>query len=368
MSPAANTLLLLCTFNNDNISTMTATWNGNSMTKDTSKSDAGSLFGYLFSIYEAAGGTHNFVVSSSSTDIWLRAVSLTNMKNAAPEAVSNAAGSGTTTTATITTLTADSVHIAFMLSEGGAGSPGGGTQDLVGTTKNLWGGSPLNKASPGSSSLTATGSSGPWCVGSGAYLAQTTTTYNQDVIATTAVSGTMTQLKTILQAITATPAVSASIATVKNAVAELIATATMSASVLKQMTMSLTATTAVSADILAQRVFLQALDAITAISASVETSISKLLAATTAVSASVDKTFSVSQLISATTNITASIEATRGVVLEAIAAVSASMTTAIGKTLVATITIIGKVSAPFYRTKYPSHEDASDYEVKYPHD
>lgn len=193
-------------------------------------------------------------------------------------------------------------------------------------------------------------------------------TFNQAVDATTAITASTAPLKTILQAISANTGITASVATVKNAVAALTANIAVSASVIKEMALTLSATAAVSATTLAQRVFLQSMDAITAISATIETGIAKVLSATTAVSASIDKNFNVSQLLSATTNITASVDSVRGVVLEAITAISATMTTAIGKTLSATISIIGKVRPEFWRTKYPSHEDGGDYEVKYPHD
>lgn len=195
-----------------------------------------------------------------------------------------------------------------------------------------------------------------------------TTQYDQAVNASVAVSASMLTPKTIVRTLDATATGSASVAMIKDFVRTLEATASITAQALKGLAMELSASTSITASILAQRAYLVAMNAAVAVSASTQTAIGKLLEATASVSATLTKTFSVAQLLSATASITATLEAGREKVLEAAVAVSSTIQTAIGKTLTANVSIIAKVFAPFWRTKYPAHGDGDDYDVKYPHD
>lgn len=246
----------------------------------------------------------------------------------------------------------------------------------------------------------------------------TTTTYNQSVTATTAVTGKVT--KGLSKTLIATSAISSSV--LKQLTRSIVATTAVTGRVLKQMSKTLIGTTAVTASMVATKVYLQALTATTAITASITKIPGKLLSASTAVSASIAKvsmlartltattvvtgaiTKGLSKTLAATTAVTTSITKTPNLVLRATTHVTASISNTLAKVLVATThvtatliagrtvimtatvtttatigktvgkllkvttSITAKILAPFWRTKYPSHGDEDDYQIKYPHD
>lgn len=244
------------------------------------------------------------------------------------------------------------------------------------------------------------------------------TEYNQSITATASISASV--IKQVPKTIIATSTITGNV--FKGLSKTLIANATATASMVKQMSKSLIAEVAVSASMVATKVYLQALTATANVSAAITKIPGKLLTATSTVSASIDKTFSITKILTATASITADIRkglsktliATTNVsgsitkipakILTATTNVSASISSGLAKVLVATAnvsasivagravimiatanvaatitktphklltvvaTIVAKIRAPFYRTKYPAHGDGDDYEIKYPHD
>lgn len=187
---------------------------------------------------------------------------------------------------------------------------------------------------------------------------------SKTLIGNVAVSASMVATKVFLQTLTATTAITASITKIPGKL--LTSTTAVSASIAKQLTLvrTLTATTAVSGVITKQ--MSKTLTAAAAVSAAITKTPGKLLTATTAVSAAITK--QAGKLLTATTHVSASIIAGRAVIMIATTAVGATITKTPQKLLQAIITIRAIVRAPFWKTKYPSHEDGGDYEVKYPHD
>ena len=246
----------------------------------------------------------------------------------------------------------------------------------------------------------------------------TTTTYNQSVTATTAVTGKVT--KGLSKSIIATSVISGKV--LKGLTRSIVATTAVTASMVKQMAKTIIGTTAVTASMVATKVFLQALTATTAVTASITKipgkllnvstavsasvakslalartitattavtgaitkGISKTIVATTAVAASITKTPGIilkattvvtgkimtgyAKILTATTNVSATLVAGRAVIMTATVATTATIGKTAGKLLAVTTSITAKVLAPFWRTKYPSHGDEDDYQIKYPHD
>lgn len=196
------------------------------------------------------------------------------------------------------------------------------------------------------------------------------TEYNQSLDATTTATASMLTPKTIVQTIAASVTGTASMSLIKDFVRTLSAGATATASMLKGMAMTLGAAVTGTASLTAERVFLVAMDAVVSATASMTKAIgyARTLGATVAATASITKNVALSVVMSAGATITAAITAGREVTMNAAVAVTATVASAIGKTLDVTVSIIAKISAPFWRTKYPAHGDEDDYEIKYPHD
>lgn len=241
------------------------------------------------------------------------------------------------------------------------------------------------------------------------------TTYNQDVIATSTVAASV--LKGMSKVLTAGSTVNASV--LKQLSVALSASTAVTASIVKQIAKELAVTAAVTASMTAIRVFLVAMDAAANVTASIAKVPGKVLEATSNITASVTKTLSLSRtltaaanvtaevdktlskiltasanvaasitkipgkvlaatasitstietvqakVLTATANVTASIESSRAVVMEAAATVTATITKTPHKILAVVVSIIAKVKAPFYKTKYPSHGDGGEYNIKY---
>lgn len=187
---------------------------------------------------------------------------------------------------------------------------------------------------------------------------------SQTLIATATVTAAMTAMKVFLQALTATVNVTASIAKTPGKL--LTATSTVTASVAKSLSIvrTLVATASVTGIVLKR--MSKTLVATTAITAVVTKTPGKLIRATANVTASVAR--SVAKVLVADVTVSATIDAGRAVIMIATATVTAVITKTPGKLLTAVASIIAKVSAPFWRTKYPAHGDGEDYEIKYPHE
>lgn len=196
------------------------------------------------------------------------------------------------------------------------------------------------------------------------------TQYDQTISATVAMAASMLTPKTIVQAVSASVAGSASISMIKDFVRTLDAGATATASVLKGLAQTLGATVEVTASMTAERVYLVAMTALTSATATIDKTVAyvRTLGATATATASMARQIATSVAMTAETTITATIELVREIVMTATVTTAATMTTMIGKTLDAGVSILAKISAPFWRTKYPAHGDEDDYEIKYPHD
>lgn len=244
------------------------------------------------------------------------------------------------------------------------------------------------------------------------------TTYDQAVTATTSITGSL--IKGMSKTLTVSPAVSGSV--LKQMAKSITASVATTANMVKQMAKTLTGNVAVTASMVATKVYLETLEAIASVTASitkfpgklltgtatvtgaitksltlsrtlqatatitssvtkglskaltvtvgVTSSITKIpgkiLQATAAVSASIDKIQA--RVLTATASVTASIEAGRAVIMTATVATTATVEKTVGKLLAITLSIIAKISAPFYKEKYPAHGDGEDYEIKYPHE
>lgn len=245
-----------------------------------------------------------------------------------------------------------------------------------------------------------------------------TTTYNQDVIATA--TATASIIKGMSKTVSATATATASV--LKQMSVSMSAGASVAASIVKQMAKELLANVSSTAQMTATKVYLETLEAIatvtgaitkipgkllsstSTISASVATALnlsrtlqatasvtasvvkglSKTLEATTSVAGSITKVpgkllsavasvtaaieTAQAKVLTATATITATVEASRAVIMTATTTVTADVSKVVGKLLSVTASITAKILAPFWRTKYPAHGDGEDYEIKYPHD
>lgn len=396
----------------------TPTLEGVNMTQVESAITGTNRRGTLWYIPNISAGSQTLSISPSSISnrySWGFVV-LENVATSSPVDVSGVGGQ-TTATSRTATLSLTQANSAMIMANYNLYDAGTNSTKLFGTgdDQNLF--SNCDEKTTGNFSMTATSSSSE-----NAFIAVAfkvgSQTYNQSVIATTAITAAV--VKQIPKTLVATSTITGNV--FKNLSKTLVASATATASMVKQMSKSLIAEVAVSASMIATKVYLQALTATANVSAAITKIPGKILTATSTVSASIEKTFSISMLITATASITANVVKglsktiiattnVSGVVLKtpaktltAITTVSANVSSQLAKILVATATItadivagravimiatanvaatitktpqkilvaitsiVAKIRAPFYRTKYPSHGDGSDYEVKYPHD
>jgi hypothetical protein len=198
---------------------------------------------------------------------------------------------------------------------------------------------------------------------------------SKELTVTIAATASTLAERVYLQALTATIEAAADIAKIPGKA--LTATAEMTASLEKtlELLLSITATTNITASMTKQ--MQSALTATAATVATVTKVPGKLLQATATTVASMTK--QMQEALTATATIVATTDLVRLVTLTATTAVTASFITLMGKTLSATARIRASVSAPFWRPKYPvqgdtystrfsSHGDGADYEIKYPHE
>ncbi len=178
------------------------------------------------------------------------------------------------------------------------------------------------------------------------------------------VTGLLTATKVTLKTLEATVAVTASIAKIPGKI--LSGTAAVTATIAKTSTLARTlqATAAITASV--TKGLSKALTASAAITSTLTKIPNKLLAVTTAITATLDKTQA--KVLSATAAVTATMVAGRAVIMTATVATTATVGKTVGKLLAVTLSITAKVLAPFWRTKYPTHGDEDDYQIKYPHD
>lgn len=392
------------------------------MTLVGSKTQSGKSI-YCFIYINPSAGTYDFVVNASgSTNVQAIAWWGTDTKTTdQPDAYNSGGNTGTSVSFDVTTVADNAWIIGLGSNDSGGTFTATGSWSKLATT--AWSGSAIFDTNGAISPAGATtvgftnGGSGIEVLFAVA-IKPGSNVYNQSVTATTNITGSIT--KGLSKTLVATSAVSASM--LKQLTKSLIATTAVTASMVKQMAKSLVATTAVSASMLATKVYLQTLTATTAITASITKIPGKLLSASTAVSASIAKvsmlartltattavtgaiTKGLSKTLAATTAVTASITKTPNLVLRATTAVTASISNSLAKVLVATThvtatliagravimtatvtttatigktvgkllkvttSITAKILAPFWRTKYPSHGDEDDYQIKYPHD
>lgn len=242
--------------------------------------------------------------------------------------------------------------------------------------------------------------------------------FTQAVTATVSVAASA--IKEIAKTVTASATATGSV--LKQMSVALTANVTNTAYTLKQLAVSLIASLTATGDLVATKVYLVALDAATTIAGVITKIPGKLLSAGSTVTASVDKLVTavrtltasttitgsvlkgMSKTVTATTTATASITKIPGKILSAASTVTASVVSGlakvleadvtitgvmdvgravimnaavtatatvdktVGKLLAVTLSIVAKVIAPFWKTKYPAHGDDEDYEIKYPHD
>ena len=191
--------------------------------------------------------------------------------------------------------------------------------------------------------------------------------HDQDLTATTNTTATVGTIKTILQSLIGSTSVTASVNTAKELLRALQVTSNINASIAKQLVKDLTATAATSASFMASRVFLQVIQSTTNVTATLAISNAYLKTLTSEISttASVATQKTIARTLEATTNVTATLGIVRQKTLQATTAVAVSINTTLGKTLSVTASIISKLRAPFWKQKYPSHQDGDEYNVKY---
>lgn len=387
IASGAMLLVGICNFNPKTVDASSVNWNTSEALASviTPRAAANGTRLNVYGITAPTSGTHDITTTFSSNNGWgINAMSLTGMDTTAPvQATQSGEDSGAVSSfsLSITTTVAGSLIVDFTFRNGpelDTATQSGQTMRLDysytngdGTAFQL----PMSTTTAASTGSHPVGYSWPtntrnWTCMLLEIQPLTSTTYNQDVFATTTLAASMLTPKTILQALTASTTGTASIAMIKNFVRTLSATATATASVLKGLSQALTATTTITTSIEASRAYLQALTATLMATASL-TKVNvwaRTLSAAVTGTATIAKIVSANIAMTATATITATVEATRGVLMTAAVATTAIITTAIGKTLVASVSILAKVSAPFWRTKYPAHGDGEDYEIKYPHE
>lgn len=319
-------------------------------------------------------GTNSLSVSHSSNGKRIWGVSYTGAHQSTPiDSSTNAApgGAATTTSPTTTVVAANCWLFAGVSTDQGGETAGASTTERGSAAGGSITVDSNGTVGTGSQSLNVTHSSTSTRAYAIASIAPVgSTEYTQSVDATTSVSASMLTPKTIVQTVSAAVSGSASVSMIKDFVRTLEATATATASVLKGLAMSLEATVTVTATTLAERVYLVTMDVLTSATASLTKTVGyvRTLSAGATATASIAKQLALSAVLDAAVSITATIAATREVVMNAAVATTVTITTAIGKTLTASVSILAKISAPFWRTKYPAHGDGEDYEIKYPHD
>lgn len=162
--------------------------------------------------------------------------------------------------------------------------------------------------------------------------------------ATSAITSTL--IKEMAKTLTVTSTNTASI--IKQMAKTLSVTATHTGQVWKELARTLSVTTTVSAAMEATRVFLQTLSATVTNTATMDKLIGKALTVTSTVTSTISKS--------------------RLVTLDVATAITSDMSRLVGKTLTVTLSIAARVSAPFWKSKYPPHGDEEDYNIKYNHD
>lgn len=377
----------------------------------------GSVLSFLVA---PATGTNTASFPSSGSGLLGQASSYTGTHQTTPaDSHANTSGSGTTVTGTTTVVAANCWLVSGSSDAGGSGYANG-TATLRKTSGNgaaLW--DSAGTVSTGSQSKTITMSSAAWEAVTMSVAPVASSSYNQAVTANLAVTATL--VKQMSKTLSGTATVTATL--VKQMAKTLTATAVaITATIRKQMAKALNANIVVTATLLATKVTLKALEATMAVTASIVKIPGKVLSSTAAVTATLAKTSTLARtlqataaitasvtkglskaltasaaitstltkipnkLLAVTTAITATLDKTQAKVLSATAAVTATMvagravimtatvaTTAtvgktVGKLLAVTMSITAKVLAPFWRTKYPTHGDEDDYQIKYPHD
>ena len=194
--------------------------------------------------------------------------------------------------------------------------------------------------------------------------ASITKQFTRELIAAVTGTAEMVATKVYLQTLEALTTATASLTKIPGKLLDAGATATASIDKLLNLARTLTASATATASV--TKGLSKTITAGASAVASITKVPGKLLEAATAVTASIDKVQA--KVLEATATITATVEAGRAVIMEAAVTATATVDKTIGKLLTATLSIVAKVIAPFWRTKYPAHGDGDDYEIKYPHD
>jgi len=338
---------------------------------------SGSRYLYLFMLVNPASGANNVVLTASgSVDFCSFASSYTGAKQTGqPDAHTTNTNNGTSPySASLTTVADNSWVVAIAYNDAGGAAAGTGTALRA---SNCGAGPAFIDSNgavtpAGSRALEITHNAST--VNRAMVLASiapvSAIQHDQNIDASTSVSASILTPKTIVQTITGSAGVVASVSMIKDFMRTLDAGATATATVLKGLTMDLTASVTSTADMVVTRVFLLTLEALTSATATMDKAMAyaRTLEATATATASMARQIATSVAMTAETTVTATIDLVREIVMTATVATEATITTLIGKTLDATVSIVAKISAPFWRTKYPAHGDEDDYEIKYPHE
>lgn len=173
----SNPYLVIGSFNNDNLSTMTATWNGTAMIKECSVSD-GALYVYMFTLANPTLGTHNLVISTGgiASNIWIEGANFNGLANSLSEAHScGTTASATSYTNTLTTISNNSLHASVFTDQNGGSTPTAGAGTQVVNGNRFMASSPYAVTPAGSNTLNASDVLGPW-TSAGVSLAPATAT------------------------------------------------------------------------------------------------------------------------------------------------------------------------------------------------
>lgn len=163
---AGGNSILIVGINSGNASDATVTWNGVSMVlagiaqKDNS---VGDDWGKLFYLINPDLGTHNLVVSCSTSTIDTSIANFNGMKQQAPTQTGGTSlGTGTSSTDALTPTDDNSMHIALFGTQG-TNTVGGGTQIVVTNgSAGLYASSPYAITPAAANTLTVTHGSAPW--------------------------------------------------------------------------------------------------------------------------------------------------------------------------------------------------------------
>jgi len=366
----------------------------------------------------ATSGTHNIVISASNS-VWGATASYSGVSSSTPPDSSNSGGSTTTALTVSTTVVASNCWLIGV----GGGAVSGPLTGGTGTTQRVQidGQSTLfdsnGTVGTGSQSLQITGTSqGMDLIVSS--IAPVSSSQNKDLTTTSSVSavfvrsvaktfnstvatsgvvtrgltktlssltavtasmtkqmskilignitatGVMVALRAYLVTMTGTIVVTAEISKVRGVIMN--ATATISGVITKTVSLSKTLTGTVGTTGVLLKQMAQNLAGTISMQSIVAKTVEKIVSASITVTGSVDKLNA--RVLTATTQVTSTLLAGRAVVMNATLTVTASIQQLNARVLIATTEIIAKVSAPFWKVKYPSHGDGDDYEVKYPHE